>query len=157
MAGGAKHPPMADLDPHPHVTGEDLRAAFARDRRQRRSNPLLESAPIATETVEREEEHDEPDVPETPEIPEPVGEEPTVTRGSEPAWDWDADEPEDDSAELRAAVERLAEELETAVGERNTAVAHAEELRAALVTLASASVFQRGRVVAELRSRSLLE
>jgi hypothetical protein len=144
---------MADLDPHTHVTGEDLRAAFARDRRQQRSNPLLESAPIATETVERDEE------PEAPaaDIPEPAGEEPVVTRGAEPAWDWDADEAEDDSAELRVAVERLAQELETAEQERNTAVAHQAELREALAKLASASVFQRGRVVAELRSRSLLD
>jgi hypothetical protein len=143
---------MADLDPHTHVTGEDLRAAFARDRRQQRSNPLLESAPIATEIVEREE-------PETPaaDIPEPAGEEPIVTKGSEPAWDWDADEPEDDSAELRVAVERLAQALETAERERNTAVEHAGELREGLARLAGASVFQRGRVIAELRSRSLLD
>jgi hypothetical protein len=121
---------MAELDQTPHVTGNDLRAALDTLPR-RRPRRLLEAAPHAG--------------------PQP----------SQPAWDWDAAAPStaehSELEQLRAAVERLAGELEEA--HAAAARAHAEEqrLREAVSELASTGFWQRRRVVAELRAAALLD
>jgi hypothetical protein len=115
---------MSELDPTPHITGNDLRAALARDGRpRRRRSALLEP------TAERD---------ATP---------------SAPAWDWETGLTEEHAAvELRADVDRLEAELRAARQQRDGALAEAARLRAGLARVGAARPWRRGRVLAELRA-----